>query len=598
MILRQPRLKFTTSSGSLTPNLLDIPAGPFSFGGNSTIGSNNNGSISGVKTIFEHQTTGTTTTSTNNASLFRTTTTTTTAFGTCNNNSSNLNSHLCAVCKVQTTSSSQISKKFGVYNCEACRKFISKMLKKGTSSSSTSSSSSSRVHAPVSCIRGDGNCSITYEKGKERCSACMLKSCLRTYTKLPLKFRHRIHLLLPHSLRAQDKAQLDGCQKKSKSSVASNTDSSNLFATAVHSTNNKILVGDKEEEESFNKKSISKSISLPNPLAENNSKFGSQLTIKPNIVGMDKPIIMSPKVLKETTENNDTKKDETPLTNNKKDKQLSKMEEPREGSSSPKTERQDKRQKIMLKGPRVKHVCRSASIALGQPLATFGDEEYTNKADLDEESVETAIKQDTDENLSGKENKTPEHESEMSSSSGSSRPTSSTPSTSEMSLDLNIINLGTESSTTSDVSEQRLKEIELKLNEAKPLTRKYQVRPIPGGSNISSNIQRNLNVFMKRQMPSLVKAPHLISIDFWENYDPAEVSRSGFGIISTESFSLQPLCFLCGSAGMDTMLFCTCCCEPYHIYCIDDVYNNKSFTELVHKESNSMELDQQEVRSV
>lgn len=29
------------------------------------------------------------------------------------------------------------------------------------------------------------------------------------------------------------------------------------------------------------------------------------------------------------------------------------------------------RQRLELKGPRVKHVCRSASVALGQPIATF-----------------------------------------------------------------------------------------------------------------------------------------------------------------------------------------------------------------------------------
>uniref|UniRef100_A0A182QTC3 Histone-lysine N-methyltransferase trithorax n=1 Tax=Anopheles farauti TaxID=69004 RepID=A0A182QTC3_9DIPT len=34
----------------------------------------------------------------------------------------------------------------------------------------------------------------------------------------------------------------------------------------------------------------------------------------------------------------------------------------------------DKRQRIDLKGPRVKHVCRSASIVLGQPLATFPED--------------------------------------------------------------------------------------------------------------------------------------------------------------------------------------------------------------------------------
>lgn len=33
------------------------------------------------------------------------------------------------------------------------------------------------------------------------------------------------------------------------------------------------------------------------------------------------------------------------------------------------------RQRVDLKGPRVKHVCRSASVALGQPIATFGGDE-------------------------------------------------------------------------------------------------------------------------------------------------------------------------------------------------------------------------------
>lgn len=480
------------------------------------------------------------------------------------------------MCKVQVTSPSQISKKFGVFNCEACKKFISKMLKKGTSSSSS-------AHK-VSCVRGDDNCTISSDKGKERCSACLLKSCLRTYTKLPFKFRVRLHKLLPHILKAQDKAQLDGFAKKLKSNNCNN-ESNNLFTAAVHSVNNKILV--EKDEESF--KSITKSISLPNPLAENNLKFGSQPTIKPNII--DKPMIMSPKVLKESTDNEQVSKKETDVTPTptvKKEKSI-KEEIKTEGSSSPKADKtnsaiESKRQKIMLKGPRVKHVCRSASIALGQPLATFGDEELAKQEDEPNQFypvVETSSslmdvdKQEAEENQSGKENKTPEHESDTSSPS-IERPNTATPA-SEMSLDLNNIQLGESSSSISDTSE-RIKDLEVKVSDSsKPITRKYQVRPLTGGSNISG-IQRNLNVFMKRQLPSLPRAPLLISTDFWENYDPVEVSRSGFGIIATEAFSLQPLCFLCGSAGTDTLLFCTCCCEPYHTYCIDDVYNNKSFT--------------------
>lgn len=40
------------------------------------------------------------------------------------------------------------------------------------------------------------------------------------------------------------------------------------------------------------------------------------------------------------------------------------------------------RQRLELKGPRVKHVCRSASVALGQPIATFPSSE--GKEDLTE----------------------------------------------------------------------------------------------------------------------------------------------------------------------------------------------------------------------
>lgn len=46
-----------------------------------------------------------------------------------------------------------------------------------------------------------------------------------------------------------------------------------------------------------------------------------------------------------------------------------------------------KRQKVELKGPRVKHVCRSASIVLGQPIATFPTQEEKEKQDKPEGEV-------------------------------------------------------------------------------------------------------------------------------------------------------------------------------------------------------------------
>ncbi|XP_065221802.1 histone-lysine N-methyltransferase trithorax-like isoform X2 [Planococcus citri] len=61
----------------------------------------------------------------------------------------------------------------------------------------------------------------------------------------------------------------------------------------------------------------------------------------------------------------------------------------------------------------------------------------------------------------------------------------------------------------------------------------------------------------------------LISTDFWEAYDPDEVYKTGFPLISSELLNVRALCFLCGSAGIEKLLYCVSCCEPYHWYCAE-----------------------------
>lgn len=48
-----------------------------------------------------------------------------------------------------------------------------------------------------------------------------------------------------------------------------------------------------------------------------------------------------------------------------------KIKSPVASSTGNQCPQQPLRQRLELKGPRVKHVCRSASVALGQPIATF-----------------------------------------------------------------------------------------------------------------------------------------------------------------------------------------------------------------------------------
>lgn len=52
-----------------------------------------------------------------------------------------------------------------------------------------------------------------------------------------------------------------------------------------------------------------------------------------------------------------------------------------------------------------------------------------------------------------------------------------------------------------------------------------------------------------------IEAIHTISIDFWEQYDPAEVGAKGFALIGSELFHIPAVCFLCGSGGKEPVSF-------------------------------------------
>lgn len=60
-------------------------------------------------------------------------------------------------------------------------------------------------------------------------------------------------------------------------------------------------------------------------------------------------------------------------------------------------------------------------------------------------------------------------------------------------------------------------------------------------------------------------------MDFWESYDPDEICKNGFCIIGSEKLPMQAICFLCGSGGLENLLHCSSCCEPYHPFCLEQV---------------------------
>lgn len=468
---------------------------------------------------------------------------------------------------------------------------------------------------------------------KDRCPACWLKKCISSYRLPNIEHRARLINTLPSAMRDIDTkpAPMPFSIKLEASESASSTSKTPKIFSSLLNQYNQRLSQWPPQESSTNETEFKSIKILPpiNPLVENNVKFGSSPLIRPTIT--EKPTIMvsasssssteriaersepeaktSPKTenvpsaskesisvanvkeVKSTTAANATvetpaeavaaKKsiaiepnEDTGRRLRKKDKERTEPAAIVQPVPPPVTE-PAKRQRIDLKGPRVKHVCRSASIVLGQPIATFGDETPLPEMDtpprpdtpsnvlmeLEQSTLVAAAQQKRHQAKQMEASKEAEFV-ECADSTRLSPP--ATPITNDTSEGDNSVakEIVDEKVTAEPIKEdnESTSEIIKKYGEqTKPVTRK---------------VTRPVNYSKKEEKP-IVKAPPVISIDFWENYDPAEVSQTGFGLIVSEDVPLKALCFLCGSCGQEPLIFCVCCCEPYHQYCVEDGYNMK-----------------------
>ncbi|XP_065073296.1 histone-lysine N-methyltransferase trithorax [Ochlerotatus camptorhynchus] len=572
----------------------------------------------------------------------------------------------------------QATKKFGVGCCDVCRKFISKMIKKLASSSSpTNSHVSMKCKNEGKCSIGPPMLTRTDHAKtrhifKERCHACWLRKCLGSF-QLPPVLKIRLTQTLPVSLRQVEAANGNSNTNSTKKEPVENNIFSNSLVSGLSS---RILWNTSGMEKPEFAAKTNTFLSLANPLAQNNNTFGSLPPIKLNIP--DKSSILAPSALASPKGNKSpsiSKEEVTLPSNEKKDKELSEVDDASAKSirTRSKTEAAavtsasavsavatatttvatsatvvpttaatattsissttatttststipaasttaptDKRQRIDLKGPRVKHVCRSASIVLGQPLATFPDDATAlenietppsecvadvvdDLASNLETLIDAAVSQPSEESQpppSCAECKQPDEltlsppatPADMDTSGSTEKDLvidedqlpesiSSTPT-----KEVEIVRPPTPPPTVVKVEvEVREKEVAVRKMEEieRPTTRKAtsSIRPQVLKQNINAitkSFNTNIRTAGGQQITPEAPSVPLISIDFWENYDPAEVSRTGFGLILSEEIPIKALCFLCGSSGLDEMLFCVCCCEPYHQYCVKDEYN-------------------------
>ncbi|XP_046435204.1 histone-lysine N-methyltransferase trithorax [Neodiprion fabricii] len=393
------------------------------------------------------------------------------------------------------------ARKFGIHSCESCRKFISKMIKRQACTKSTNNA------LPVlQCHKGDGLCLVppvvrsqqwnlmrcVY---KARCPACWLKMCLKCYN-IPAALRAGLNLLLPPLMRdplaVPVSVPMSVCQEESEGQMqrltgcklgwpAEDSRDRSLFRSATN-WNGLDMLGQKTSHQN----------AVPGALGK--------------LKKFDYPISVSP-----------SKK-------RRKDNRIKVRKKVKNPSLDPSTTdqfSQPVRQRLELKGPRVKHVCRSASVALGQPIATFPSSE--GKEDIVESGKNIP-------RLPKDEEKTEEIKK-----------------VEEVSKEKEIIKAYQEE-TNNQVQQPSQKRVK-----------------VQGQQNPST-----LNLPVIRSLPKpVVDEVHTVSIDFWEQYDPAEVGAKGFALIGSEAFHIPAICYLCGSAGKEPLIHCQCCCEPYHAFCLE-----------------------------
>ncbi|KAJ0172266.1 hypothetical protein K1T71_012239 [Dendrolimus kikuchii] len=411
------------------------------------------------------------------------------------------------------------ARKFGIYSCESCRKFISKMLKKEKLSQRT-------VPVVMQCLKGEGNCHVPPIvrsqqwkllrcTNKARCPACWLKMCLKAF-QVPPSIRAGLTAMLPPYMRSGIKSPSPLIQTSPLRTPSSNTTPvPPVFALSNNDNDNKI--------------------------------FGNLKAIKKSPEDIEKIEDKTSKEPPTPDENNE----DFSLSNKKR--QLTKIKVRKKEKSESKQTEDPKRQKVELKGPRVKHVCRSASIVLGQPIATFPTQEEKEKQEKTSENENPIPVLD-------KDTETPELSS----------------CESEIDLEnkapMNPDDLGTKDTDSEGPIEIKKRKIEapvpIKQTKADSSEDETIMDLVPKKS-IMKPLSNITNVRGRSQKCGQNR-PELICVDFWESYDPDEVCNSGFGLIGTGPFTIAKLCFLCGSAGKEKMVACGSCCEWYHPWCVEE----------------------------
>nr|CAD7257816.1 unnamed protein product [Timema shepardi] len=492
------------------------------------------------------------------------------------------------------------ARKFKILCCESCRKFISKIMRRQT-----------EAMPPLGCQRGDGKCTVppilrsqqwraTNKKiscgYKARCPACWLKMCLQAF-QMPENLHKKLTRMLPSFMRKPPFTYI----KQEKTSTASAQEEP---GETTGSSPNHFIKLEPFHDEEMNDKRHKRKAALDSfiKITPNRQVEEKKKNKRVDAIGSHKQ--KSDLAAAATKGTSDAHTASRCRLSHCICMKLGQYASTWRGGQSLSSESlhmyETGSQCQELKGPRVKHVCRSASIVLGQSQATFPPKIMEKKP---VKSVQRSIKVPK-KNKSHSNHVADKHSAKHETERNQNSHIKSEVHTLGMEASQPVCEIASISSCvstreTSPLPVARSKVVKQPAPILPPMVERItlnlnlQVERITLNLNLQvERITLNLNLQLERITltcnPELVRTlpistisnvpkPQLqICIDFWESYDPEEVSNTGFALIGSEPFSVRAMCFLCGSAGQEKLIHCASCCEPYHPFCVEDGYCRSS----------------------
>ncbi|CAH1713183.1 unnamed protein product [Aphis gossypii] len=420
----------------------------------------------------------------------------------------------CGVCGViRFYKSIAKTKKYGAYSCDSCRKFIAKSIENQNSINRCNND------------RGIGQCRIPNGLKSQngvtrivstdsRCKACWLQMCLKRF-KLPETTVQRLLDTLPREiapvlmwvLKKPDPwtINIESCLQKK--------------IIREYKLHKEIISALRDEDSDESNEEL---YSSENDLDECSDKSDSDMEYNTK-----KAYNRKKSKLEEKLTNNKIirrKRKKVEICRDVQQNYTKRATSMRSINATPNLLETKEYKYFNTKGPRIKHVCRTAESVLGQTLATFGNV-LENSLDVDALSVDINASQHirSDENM------------------------------------INFMEVANDMDSSSKCSKMS--------------------SPVENEQDFYLSIQPN------RTLQDLMMQDHLnanidnteddktIDLNFRESYDPDRIAENGFAIVGTEPLTIprRAVCFLCGSAGMEKLIHCVSCCEPYHKFCVDGV---------------------------